>query len=85
MEIKNMVGLGILILLVGVILIALIVVRSEDINDHNIKESEEVIKIGALLALSGDAAFYGQDELKAINMAIDEANSNVNKWNIRNR
>ncbi len=34
------------------------------------------IKVGAILALSGDAASWGEDELRAVQIAIDEANQN---------
>jgi branched-chain amino acid transport system substrate-binding protein len=35
---------------------------------------EEKIRIGVLLSLSGDAAFFGESELKGIQMAVDEVN-----------
>ena len=39
-----------------------------------VKEQDEVVKIGALLSLTGDAASFGEGELKAIQLAIDEEN-----------
>jgi len=37
----------------------------------------EGLKIGALLSLSGDAAFFGDTELDAVKMAVEEANADA--------
>jgi len=62
-----------LVAVILIVLISLIVLYS--IKDFSAAiNSEETVKIGALLALTGDAAFYGSDELKAIQIAVDEKN-----------
>ncbi len=40
---------------------------------------EEVIRIGALLSLTGEAAYFGDGELKSIEMAIEEVNTEGGK------
>jgi branched-chain amino acid transport system substrate-binding protein len=57
--------------IIVVVVILIIVVGGETKSPATKKE---VIKIGALLSLSGEASFYGEGELDAIRMAVDEEN-----------
>ena len=61
---KTVLGILIVVLLGGFIFIT-----------QKRKSTDETIKIGAIFALSGDAAAWGEDELKATQLAINEANA----------
>jgi len=56
--------------------IAVIVVLAILLGVTQTKKESEEIKIGAILTLSGEAALYGQSAKNAMEMGMDEINSN---------
>jgi len=68
---KILAFIGIFILIIGLFIVFF---KGFTSMDSVIEEGQEPIKIGALLSLSGDAAYYGVDELRAVQLAVDEAN-----------
>jgi len=62
---KNKILITILIIVILIILIVVFGLQRKEIGE---------VKIGALLSLSGDAAYFGDGELKAIQLAIEEEN-----------
>lgn len=49
--------------------------KSTTNSDEEIKQDKKVIKIGAILPLTGKLAFIGEPELNAIKIAIEKVNS----------
>lgn len=58
----------------GVVVVAVLVVGLLAIL-NNTGTTNQTIKLGVLLPLTGDAASYGESELRAIQIAVDEVNA----------
>lgn len=59
----------------SVLFLAVILVGSLFLMNSCTKKEPETIKIGAILPLTGPAAFYGEWGMKGIQLAVDEINS----------
>lgn len=57
------------------VILAVVLVGSLFLVNGCAKKEPETIKIGAILPLTGPAAFYGEWGMKGINMAVDEINT----------
>lgn len=67
MEIKT---IGVIVIALGILLFA-----SGCIDNDNVDEQLEKIKIGAVLPLTGGAAKYGENAKMGIDLAVDEINA----------
>ena len=63
---KRWIGIGVFVVVALVVILT--VIRSP--------ERPQTIRIGAILPLTGDAALYGQNAKKGIDLAVDEMNEN---------
>jgi len=63
------------IILISLIISIIFISACTNLTSEVIKEKEESIKIGAVLPLSGDSAFYGESAKQGIDVAVKEINS----------
>ena len=63
------------IILISLIISIIFISACTNLTSEVIKEKEESIKIGAILPLSGDSAFYGESAKQGIDVAVKEINS----------
>lgn len=68
--------------IIGIVILALIGLGVWYYSNTNkdIKKGKEIIKIGAVLPLSGEVASYGNDSKKGIDLAISFANESQSKY-----
>jgi len=60
--------------LIGLVLFVIVITGIWLLSSSRVKNTNEVIKIGVILPLSGDAASYGHTEQNVIDMAFSEIN-----------
>lgn len=70
------------IILVGLIIVIIFLSACTTTTTRVVKEHDEYIKIGAVLPLTGNTAFYGESTKQGIEVALDEIN---NAGGINNR
>ena len=69
-------------IIIGVVILALIVWGGVKLFGIKIEKTSEPIKIGAVLALTGNNASYGQSTKRGMDLAIEELNKDGKNINI---